>query len=262
MAKNLNKIESHIPKPLLDSNSDMRKLAQILNGMVAIREEEFFEYRKSFIFNLTEDINIIRRYLDDVGLEYSPENGIKSLQYLYNSHNYISTRKGTRLGVVRLLEALFWVNSKPTVVVDSYTNGQPFLLLDDDIIYDQLINGEDLANEFTAIPDGGVPNDELGEGDITFPQLSLGDGSNATVHYSLVQDGELRNPTLLEGSWLPHKTVMEVSIDVDYTPKTEFLKFVKSIIINYVPMLSPDFFKIIFTITDTTLNDGGTQVPF
>lgn len=206
MAEGLELIEGHIPPDILNNNPNLAKYAPIINGLLKLRKDEIDKYTRSFLFPLVDDIRIMRRFVDEWKAEYTEQSTRICIDCLYRNYYDIYSRKGTRIGLIKLLTCLFWQDEQPTVTVDSYVMGKPLILFDDDRAYDWLPEGQDIANETEALP---------GE--------------------------EVWCPTLLDTTWLDCKVTIDITVTLNYTPTPEFLEFIRGVIVLYLPMVSRDF---------------------
>lgn len=202
----LSKFGGHIPDSIKENNKPLEKLLGVLDGMLKLRKDELFNYTRNFLYPLVSDIRIMRRYVDEWRAEYTEESSKQCLDCLYRNYFEIYSRKGTKIGLIKLLKCLFWVDGEPEVIIESYTPGKPLILFDDDKPYDWLPSGQDIANEVLA---------PAGE--------------------------ELWSPTLLDDTWIHQQAILNITIDIGYTPSVEFLDFIKSVIVLYLPMVSRDF---------------------
>lgn len=202
----LNSFGKHIPDEIRKNNNNLNKLLKVLDGMLKVRKDELFNYTRNFLYPLVSDIRIMRRYVDEWRAEYTEESNRLCLDCLYRKYFDIYSRKGTEQGLIYLLTCLFWVDDEPTITIDEYVGGKPLILFDDDAPYDVLPNGQDIANEVLA-----------------------------------TAGNEVWCPTLLDDTWVHCYTSITITIDIPYTPTPEFIEFIKSVIVLYLPMVSPDF---------------------
>lgn len=209
MSDILSKFEGHIPDSIRQDNKPLEKFLLILEGMLKLRKDEIFKYIRTFMYPLVSDMRSMRRYVDEWGAEYTENSSKECLDCLYQNYFEIYSRKGTELGLIKLLECLFWVEGNHNITINSYVRGKPLILFDEARPYDWLPSGQDIANEVLA---------PVGE--------------------------EVWCPTLLDDTWLYQKATLDVLIDIDYTPTTEYLDFIKSVILLYLPMISKDFIII------------------
>jgi len=211
----LKTFSGHIPDPILEGNSELTKLIGVLDGMLKVREEELYKYNTSYLFPLLSDINTMRRYVDRWGAEYTEQSSRLCIDCLYKKYYDIYSRKGTSQGLELLLQCLFWNNggAEPIVGIISYIGGKPLILSDDNVIIDYLPNGEDISNEVDAV---------VGE--------------------------EVWNPTLLGDTWLNQYDTVDLTVDIDYIPSSEFLAFINSVIYLYLPMHNANFSTVNLTL--------------
>ena len=209
MANSLTTFSGHIPDDILKENKNLEKLLGVLDGMLKLRKDELFNYTNVFLYPLVSDIRTMRRYVDEWKAEYTEESSVMCLDCLYRNYSNIYSKKGTYEGLTQFLKCLFWVDAEPTITIDGYTKGKPLILFDDNKPYDVLPNGDDIANEVLANP---------GE--------------------------ELWCPMLLDDTWAYQKDSLNITISLGYTPTEEFILFIKSVIILYIPMVSKDFVTI------------------
>ena len=202
----LSKIGGHIPDSIRNNNKNLEKLLLVLDGMMKLKKDGLFNYTRNFLYPLVSDIRIMRRYVDEWKAEYTEQSSKYCLDCLYRNYFEIYSRKGTKEGLVKLLKCLFWVDGEPDVIIEDYIPGKPLILFDDDKAYDWLPEAQDIANEILA---------PAGE--------------------------ELWCPTLLDDTWLHQKAIVNITVIVGYTPSAEFIDFIKSVIVLYLPMVSRNF---------------------
>tara|TARA_Y100000034_G_scaffold29728_1_gene36167 strand:+ start:42709 stop:43353 length:645 start_codon:yes stop_codon:yes gene_type:complete len=210
----LNSFEGHIPDNILKGNNNLDKLLKVLNGMLELRRENVDTYARRYLHPLVSDISTMRRYVDQWDAEYTENSSRPCLDCLYRNYFDIYSSKGTLAGIKKLLKCLFWVSQEPTITIDDFDMGKPLILFDDNVPNDYLPNGQDLANEVEAAS---------GE--------------------------ELWVPTLLDDSWLQQQSLLNITINAGYAPTQEFLEFIKSVIVLYLPMVSENFIIINLNIT-------------
>ena len=209
LEENLNNFSGHIPDSIIKDNPNLIKFLKVLDGMNKTRKDEIENFTRSFMFPLVSDIRTMRRYVDGWKAEYTEQSTKICLDCLYRSFFDIYSRKGTRLGLEKLLRCLFWVTEEPVITIAEYTIGKPLILFDDDRPYDWLPEGQDIANEVLA---------------------SVGE--------------EIWCPTLLDDTWADTKTTITITVDINYVPSATFLAFIRSVIVLYLPMVSRDFIII------------------
>lgn len=216
MEYELNSFAKHIPPETLSNNNDNLKMfVELLDGMLRIREDELESYMRSFYYPANTSGNLIKRYLDEWGAEYLVVENIKNLDCLYQNYQYIYYGKGTYFALKTMLKCLFKVDETTEVTISDLVLGKPIILTDDYQFLDWLPSGQDIANEV------------------------VNTGSD-----------KVWCPTLLGGSWLPHHSTLTITVTntqiVGYSD--EFLKYIKQIIINYLPMANSDFIDITINI--------------
>lgn len=209
MNTNLKTFDGHIPDGILNENVELKKLLAVLNGMQSIREDEIFNYIRSFLQPLVSDIQLAKKYVGEWKAEYPQEVSLKCLDCLYRNYYKIYSGKGTIRSLEALLKCLLWINVEPTVVLSEYTTGKPLILFSDTKPLDWLPNDEDIEAEV------GVP---FGT--------------------------EKWCPTLLGGTWSHHYNTVVITITCGYTPTSDFIQFLKDTIKLYIPM-SKNFTNII-----------------
>lgn len=210
MEYELNNFTSQVPPNTLQNNN-LKMFLQVLDGMLRVREDELENYMRSFYYPATKNEATSKRYLDEWGAEYIVVDNIKNLDCLYNNYQYIYYGKGTYFALKTMLKCLFKVDDTTEVTIGDLNLGKPIILTDDFQFVDWLPSGQDIANEVVNV------------------------GIN-----------KIWCPTLLGGSWLPHHSSLTITVtntqSVEYS--SEFLKYIKQIIINYLPMANSDFLDI------------------
>lgn len=209
MSETINTFEKHIPNSIVSNNKNLEKLLKVLNGMLHIRKEQVFVYTRSFLYPLVSDMKIMRRYIDEWKAEYTEESSRFCIDCLYRNYFYIYSRKGTYDGLIKLLTCLMLVDEEPFVTIEGYRVGKPLILFDDNKPFDWLPEGQDLANELSAVS---------GE--------------------------EVWCPMLLDDTWLHQYATLDITVDINYTPTPEFMEFLRSVIVLYLPMISRNFINI------------------
>lgn len=203
----INNFGSHIPEATLIGNDELNRLVNIFDGMLKVEENELDTYMRTFIYPAVTDIRMMRRYVDEWSAEYTDKSTKFCIDCLYSNYYNIYSKKGTFDGLKQLLKCLCETNNQ--VIIDSFKMWKPLILSDDDRVYDWLPEGQDIANEVT-VPVGS----------------------------------EIWCPTLLDDTWDDSKEELIITIDVDYTPSIDFIRFLKELIPKYVPMVSEGFINI------------------
>lgn len=212
MGGTIDKFSDHIPEEVIKNNPNLAKLLEVLEGMNQARRRQLDVYTRRFLYPLVFDIGLLRRYVDEWNAEYTSRSTNKCLDCLYRNYNAIYSAKGTEKGLIQLLKCLMWVVDEPIIEITGYIGWKPLILFDDNSAYDVLPEGQDIADERLA---------ELGE--------------------------EIWCPKLLDTTWLHQRTVITIDITAGYVPNEDFLIFIRSVIILYLPMANPD-------LTDVELN--------
>ena len=198
---------NHIPDAILEENKPLQKFVAVLQGMEDIEDGEIRNYVNNFLYPLVYDIRVLRRYVDEWKAEYTEESTRICLDCLYRNYYDIYSKKGTAKALQKLLQCLFAVDVIPEVTINNYTIGKPLILSDNNKIYDFLPEGQEVANEYEAL---------AGE--------------------------EIWCPTLLDDNWDDNMATLEVTIEnLNYTPTPEFMVFINSVIVLYLPMVSKNF---------------------
>ena len=210
--QNLGTFNSHVPDGITADNHNLNKFLGVFDAMLKIRKDELDNYVRRFYYPAVSDIRLMRRYVDEWDAEYLETSTRLCVDCLYRNYSYIYSRKGTISGIKKLLQCLFYVDVLPVVTIDSYTTGKPLILSDDRLFVDWLPNGADIQAEVGAT---------AGE--------------------------EVWCPTLLGDTWLNSYTVIGITVTVNYTPTKEFIKFIKSVLYLYLPMVNPDILEINIT---------------
>lgn len=209
MGETIDSFKNHIPHDIRKENIGLDKFLGVLDGMLKVRKDELFTYTRTFLYPLVSDIRTMRRFVDEWGAEYTESSTKLCLDCLYRKYFEIYSSKGTVIGLEKLLSCLFWVDVEPTVTVTDYIMGKPLILFNDNKAYDWLPNAEDLAGELLA---------------------SAGD--------------EAYVPTLLDDTWLQQRATINIGVDINYIPSLDFVEFIKSVVVLYLPMVSRDFLII------------------
>jgi len=204
----LKSFRGHVPDSIKTNNPYLDKLLSVLDGMLKVREDELFSYTRSFLHPLVSDVKIMRRYIDEWNAEYTSDSTRLCLDCLYRKYHDIYSRKGTIQGLENLLYCLILVDSANVAVsVLNYTAGKPLILFNDNKAYDWLPTDVEIAAEILAAP---------GE--------------------------EQWCPTLLDDTWLHQKAVLTILLSLNGGSLTaEYIEFLKSVIVLYLPMISRDF---------------------
>lgn len=210
--QNLGTFNSHVPDGITADNHNLNKFLGVFDEMLKIRKDELDNYVRRFYYPAVSDIRLMRRYVDEWDAEYLETSTRLCVDCLYRNYSYIYSRKGTISGIKKLLQCLFYVDVLPVITIDSYTTGKPLILSDDRLFVDWLPNGADIQAEVGAT---------AGE--------------------------EVWCPTLLGDTWLNSYTVIGITVTVNYTPTEEFIKFIKSVLYLYLPMVNPDILEINIT---------------
>jgi len=201
---------NHIPDNILLENVPLKKFVGVLEGMLEIEQSEIKNYVRNYLYPLVYDIRVMRRYVDEWKAEYTEQSSRICLDCLYRNYFEIYSRKGTAIGLQKLLQCLFSVDAYPEVIVESYQMGKPLILFDEQRPFDWLPEGQDVASEI---------------------QATVGN--------------EVWCPTLLDTTWQDSMALLKVDVTgLGYTPTTEFLVFINSIIVLYLPMVSRNFVNI------------------
>lgn len=198
----LKTFDGHIPDSILEENIELRNLLQVLNGMQSIREDEIFNYIRSFVQPLVSDLNIAKKYVDEWKAEYTQNSSLKCIDCLYRNFYTIYSGKGTFLSLSTLIKCLLWVEIEPQVTITDYVKGKPLILFSDKILDDWLPDDSDIWNEV------GVTDED-----------------------------KIWCPTLLGDSWEPTYTTVNIDITCGYVPTDDFITFLKETILLYLPML-------------------------
>lgn len=200
----------HIPDSLISENPNLQKFVEVLQGMLNIEQKEVKNYVHNFLYPLVYDIRIMRRYVDEWKAEYTEQSSRICLDCLYRNYFEIYSRKGTSIGLQKLLQCLFSVDSYPEVEIELYQMGKPLILFDDIRPYDWLPEGQDIANETEA-----------------------------------TAGNEMWCPTLLDTTWQDSMATLTINVSgLGYTPTPEFLVFIDAVIVLYLPMISRNFINI------------------
>jgi len=209
MEEAVSKLRGHIPDDIMQENINLDKFLKIFDGLMKVKKDNVFYYIRNFMYPLVHDIRIMRRYVDEWKAEYTEQSTRFCIDCLYRNYFEIYSRKGTKIGLKKLLTCLFWVDEEPDITIDTYVMGKPLILFDDDRAYDWLPEDTDIAGEILS-PAGS----------------------------------EIWCPTLLDDTWDYCMATLTITIDINYTPTPEFLEFIKSVIVLYLPMISPNFIVI------------------
>ena len=209
MEYNLDNFHAQTPPDILKNNNEVQKFLDVFNGMLEIRKESLDNYVRRFFYPVVSDIRLMRRYVDEWNAEYLETSSRLCIDCLYRNYSYIYSRKGTISGVKKLLQCLFYVDVLPIITIDEYTGGKPLILSDDYLFVDWLPEGQDIADEVNAL-----------------------------------SGQEIWCPTLLADTWLHSYTTVTITVQVNYTPSPQFLDFIKSVLVLYLPMVNPDILTI------------------
>lgn len=205
----LNTYHGHTPPDILKNNPDVSSFLDVFNGMLNIRRNELDNYVRRFFYPAVSDIRLMRRYVDEWDAEYLDTSTKLCIDCLYRNYNTIYSSKGTALGIKTLLKCLFYVDEIPVVTIDEFQGGKPLILSDYFLFVDWLPEGQDIANEI--LPD---------------------------------EENKLYCPTLLDDTWLHSYTNVVITVGVNYVPTAEFIEFIKSVLVLYLPMVNPEILNI------------------
>lgn len=206
----MNTLTNHIPDEILKENVPLKKFLGVLEEMLKVEKSEIRNYVANYMYPLVYDIRIMRRYVDEWRAEYTEQSSRICLDCLYRNYFEIYSRKGTYIGLQKLLRCLFAVDTYPEITIEEYNMGKPLILFDDVRPYDWLPEGQDLANELNA---------PAGE--------------------------EIWCPTLLDDTWSHTIATLTITVSgLGYTPTAEFLQFINSVIVLYLPMVSSELVSI------------------
>jgi hypothetical protein len=197
MAKLFGTFTGHIPPEIQESNLNVRKLADVLDGMQQLKEAQVEKYADSFNPRTAHNIETLRYYVDEWGGEYLPDTPHRALECLYLHKDFIFSMLGTQAGLRQWLECITGGGIISDLV---YTPPYPYIhfhTLGDGV----LPNGQDIANEM-APPEGRNP-------------------------YLI--------PTLLADSWAQGYSKLTVTITGAYDTSDNFKNWLIDILPRYLP---------------------------
>lgn len=148
MSTALSKISGHIPEQVKDRNFLVRRFAELFDAMEEYRKDQVDYYGRSFMPQLAQELKLMRWWVDNFAGEYNGNTTLEALDCFYNNFYYIYSRKGTELGLQRLIDCLVVGQpGSPVLVITGYTVGWPIILFDEWRPNDQLPSGQDIADE-------------------------------------------------------------------------------------------------------------------
>lgn len=158
MSQRLSTLTGHVPPQVLDKNYLVRGFVSLFDAMEAERQDSFDYYRRTMLPLLANELKTMRWWVDNFAGEYTSETTLEALDCFYHNAYYIYSRKGTKLGLQRLIDCLLVGQpGTPVVEITDYVKGWPLILFDSWRPNDQLPSGQDLADEIVASPGKLVP---------------------------------------------------------------------------------------------------------
>jgi hypothetical protein len=145
----LDKLATHIPKAVKDSNANINKLLSILEGMLAEKNKDVIKYERVFDPTTASSIEWVRKYVDSFKGEYLLETERSILEKIYELKNDTYSKKGVKKAIAAVLDVyLAQYNNHIT----DYSGNSSFIpiLTFTSLQLGVLPNGQDIADEFDA----------------------------------------------------------------------------------------------------------------